>query len=57
MPRGRPRIYLTAEEARLKRIEKTKQSNERRKREKQREINVMAFSIVFPTLLIPQKIV
>ena len=37
MPRGRPRKYATAEEARLKRIEKTKESNERMKLKKQQQ--------------------
>ena len=37
MPRGRPRIYATKEEARLKRIEKTKESNERMKLKKQQQ--------------------
>ena len=37
MPRGRPRKYASAEEARLKRIEKTKESNERMKLKKQQQ--------------------
>ena len=34
MPRERPRKYATAEEARLKRIKKTKESNARMKAKK-----------------------
>ena len=37
MPRGRPKKYATPEEARLKRIEKTKESNERIKLKKQQQ--------------------
>ena len=37
MPHGRPRKYASAEEARLKRIEKTKESNERMKLKKQQQ--------------------
>ena len=42
MPRGRPRKYLTAEEARLKRIEKTKESNARMKLKKQQGEGIMS---------------
>ena len=42
MPRGRPRIYSTPEEARLKRIEKTKESNARMKLKKQQGEGIMS---------------
>ena len=42
MPRGRPRKYSTPEEARLKRIEKTKESNARIKLKKQEGQGIMS---------------